>query len=285
MIRFPPKNVLVALDMSEESMLAWEHGGALRRRFGCKVEAAFVATAVPGSPWDALPRPSRAAGNKAAAALKERIGAGEKVIVTYGDPVLSLARLARQRRADLIVIGPHARTTMDRVLHGSVTESLIRESQVPVLAVHGRPREVVRVLAPVSDKPYSQSGLLVAAAAAAAYQARLDVLRVFPESGGCASPEFALDALVRKLPKRVAESTRPETLVRYGRVEDEILEASRGRQLIVMTAHRKRLLQDLRHNMTAAKVLRHVESPVLVVPEPRSIVSARWTGRAVAHAP
>ena len=42
---------------------------------------------------------------------------------------------ARERKADLIVLGTHGRTGVRRALLGSVAESVVRHSPIPVLAV------------------------------------------------------------------------------------------------------------------------------------------------------
>ena len=42
---------------------------------------------------------------------------------------------------DLVVVGTHGRTGLDRYLLGSVTEQLVRTSSVPVLTVRGEHTE------------------------------------------------------------------------------------------------------------------------------------------------
>lgn len=281
MIKIPPQRLLVAVDMSEESMLAWEHALFLRRKFGCRIEAVFIVSKTSPLRWDKLPRFRSPAGLRKT--LLSRIGGEETVVLAHGDPALSLCRLARTRKADMIVIGPHHHAPLERLLNGSVTETLIRQSPVPVLAVHGRPRTISRVLAPVSGKSYSEAGFFAAAGVAAAFKARLDALRVVPEEVGAgSSARFALGALIQKLPEPVRKACAPLADVRHGPIEDEILEASRRRELIVMAAHRKSLLQDLMHNMTAVKVLRHSTVPVLIIPEPsRGALTPKWSRRTI----
>ncbi|MCZ7563439.1 MAG: universal stress protein [Burkholderiales bacterium] len=56
-------------------------------------------------------------------------------VVLRGDPDRLIPETAAAREADLIVMGTHGRTGWERVMVGSVTESVIGASPCPVLAV------------------------------------------------------------------------------------------------------------------------------------------------------
>jgi uncharacterized protein len=58
-----------------------------------------------------------------------------EIVVRSGIPDQVIIDCARNRQADLIVMGSHGRTGMDRLLMGSVTEKVIGQSQWPVLVV------------------------------------------------------------------------------------------------------------------------------------------------------
>jgi nucleotide-binding universal stress UspA family protein len=58
----------------------------------------------------------------------------ERHVVT-GSPVREIARFAKEKEADMIVVGTHGRTGVARVLMGSTAESLLRESPCQVLVV------------------------------------------------------------------------------------------------------------------------------------------------------
>ncbi|MGY4535940.1 nucleotide-binding universal stress UspA family protein [Mucilaginibacter sp. UYNi724] len=53
----------------------------------------------------------------------------------YGSTADGILSCSEQFKADLIVIGTHGRTGIDRLLMGSVAESVVRNSHVPVLVV------------------------------------------------------------------------------------------------------------------------------------------------------
>jgi nucleotide-binding universal stress UspA family protein len=52
-----------------------------------------------------------------------------------GSPAEELAELAQQEQADLLVVGTHGRTTLTRLLLGSIAEALVRKAPCPVLTV------------------------------------------------------------------------------------------------------------------------------------------------------
>jgi universal stress protein A len=54
-------------------------------------------------------------------------------LVRDGVPAAAVLDACKETNADLIVIGTHGRRGLDRIFLGSVAESVIRESPVPVL--------------------------------------------------------------------------------------------------------------------------------------------------------
>ena len=59
-----------------------------------------------------------------------------------GSPAVDIVSAAQRLECDLIVMGTHGRKGISHALMGSVTESVIRNSPVPVLAVKQRKEEV-----------------------------------------------------------------------------------------------------------------------------------------------
>jgi nucleotide-binding universal stress UspA family protein len=52
-----------------------------------------------------------------------------------GDAATEIIRVAQETHCDLIVIGTHGRTGLERLLMGSVAEQVLRDASCPVLAV------------------------------------------------------------------------------------------------------------------------------------------------------
>ena len=65
-------------------------------------------------------------------------GVRAKGLLPEGIPHDRIARVARSRRADLIVIGTHGRTGLARFFLGSVAARVIAIAPCPVLTVRGR---------------------------------------------------------------------------------------------------------------------------------------------------
>ncbi|SFC54532.1 Nucleotide-binding universal stress protein, UspA family [Halobiforma haloterrestris] len=55
--------------------------------------------------------------------------------VDSGEPVETILQYADEHDADLVVMGTHGRTGLERYLIGSVAEKMLRMADVPVLAV------------------------------------------------------------------------------------------------------------------------------------------------------
>jgi nucleotide-binding universal stress UspA family protein len=75
---------------------------------------------------DRLVRTARAAGVRASG-----------ILLDFGVPAERITRLARSRRADVIVMGTHGRTGLTRALLGSVAARVVATATCPVLTVRG----------------------------------------------------------------------------------------------------------------------------------------------------
>lgn len=61
--------------------------------------------------------------------------------VLLGWPADTIVRFVAEKKVDLIVMATHGRTGFSRFMLGSVTEKVIRQSPVPVLAIPAAPEE------------------------------------------------------------------------------------------------------------------------------------------------
>ena len=59
-------------------------------------------------------------------------------LVTTGDPAEQIVRTARSKRAELVVVGTHGRTGLNRFFVGSIAQRVIASAQCPVVTVRGR---------------------------------------------------------------------------------------------------------------------------------------------------
>jgi len=68
----------------------------------------------------------------------------------YGPPAEAIVEAARHRHADLIVMSSHGRSGVARLVLGSVAESVLRATAVPILLIRpaGAPLETPFAAAP-----------------------------------------------------------------------------------------------------------------------------------------
>ncbi len=252
MLRFPPRRILAAVESSSASLHAWEAAREIADRFGAALEAVWCPA--PGERPGALAR------------LRARLGPGARVHAVKGEPVAAIRRVARDRRVDLIVMGTHHRPGIVRWVQGSTAEAVVHDAPCPVLIVPRAWKAPGWVLAPVHGEPYARRGLLAAAVLARAYKARLTVLEVVEDGGKRPFAATRLSARARTLPPDLVRAVRPELEVRAGHPVKEILRAERGRDLLVLVAHRKSLLGTVVLGATVERVLRHSRLPLLAIP-------------------
>lgn len=71
-------------------------------------------------------------------AKAQKAKARVKAVLVEGVPYDRIARVARSKRADLIVMGTHGRSGLSKFFLGSVAERVIARAPCPVLTVRGK---------------------------------------------------------------------------------------------------------------------------------------------------
>ncbi len=273
--RFPPRRILVPLDVGEGSLTGWKQAQAAGRWFGASVEAVHVQPwmsvtyALAGAGGVPAPYLSQEALRSSLEELQGRLGP-EAVINTFaGDIEEGIMSWARHGY-DLLVMATHGRSGIERAIRGSVAEHVVRHSPVPVLVVRRRVENVRAVLAPISFEPESRAGLLAAGHAADRLGARLEVLHVV--GGGIAGHgsvrglKRLMGEWVERLPERIRRSCQPRVELAFGSPTSAICAAAQRSDLVVLTAHRRGLLSETVLGTVAERVLRHCPAAVLTVP-------------------
>jgi nucleotide-binding universal stress UspA family protein len=136
--------VLLPTDGSEAAATAVEHGLAIADRYGATVHALSVidvgalagASSVGMSVPDVVEdlEADHEVAVEAVADRCERRGIDVVTRVEQGVPHRSIRDYVDGEGIDLVTMGTHGRTGLDRYLLGSVTDRVIRTSSVPVLA-------------------------------------------------------------------------------------------------------------------------------------------------------
>ena len=145
------KRILLAVDLSVDSQRAVKLAMQLARSFDAELIFCHAFQPLLGMAMAPrarqLRRDVRAAGLKAA---RRRLGALDKAarragvktssLLVDGSPAAAVARTAKRRSADLVVVGTRGRMGMSRLLAGSVAEAIVRRTDCPVLVVRNAPR-------------------------------------------------------------------------------------------------------------------------------------------------
>lgn len=142
--------ILVPTDGSDPAKPAVEMALDLAEIHGATLHALFIVdqpTSVSGmgegfSGLDDLLDTLEERGHQATGAIVEQ--AKERNIETTaavrrGNPHDDILIYADEHDIDVIVMGTHGRTGVKRALLGSVTENVVRHSEIPVLTVHREP--------------------------------------------------------------------------------------------------------------------------------------------------
>ena len=186
--------------------------------------------------------------------------ASARLLERDGEPASEILATARAVASDLIVMGTHGRTGLQRLLLGSVAERVIRRSSVPVLIVPpGLERAAQEsiglgtVLCAVDFSESSPRALEYAASIAAAAQSRLvlahalewsEEVETLPPTGTPGLPSSEDDALARLnglLTDEMRARCAPELMIGYGEPADEVLRLVRECKvdLIVLGVRRR----------------------------------------------
>lgn len=140
------ENVLIPTDGSEGADRAVEQGLELAETYGATVHALYVVEPVAAANYgtNQVYEALREEGEKATGRIAERAddrGLSVETDVRTGVPHREILDYVDENGIDLVVMGTHGRTGFDRYLLGSVTEKVVRLSDVPVLTVSMRETE------------------------------------------------------------------------------------------------------------------------------------------------
>ena len=178
-------------------------------------------------------------------------------------PADGIRQLAALKNANLIVMGTHGRSDLNRWMLGSVAERVLRESPVPVLTVRSAPRETIRqVLCPVQDTELSRRALSFAVGISACFDAKLTVLHVDEASG-----TRPISDLCSWVPAEERSRCVIRESIRQGDPAEAIVKLATEEpyDLVVLGAARRRFFEGMVLGTTTLRTVRHAPCPVLTV--------------------
>jgi nucleotide-binding universal stress UspA family protein len=291
--------VLVGVDLSPESQAAATLALGLARHKGAPlvlVMASYVPESIEGLPSGMHPIGASyaqrvadvlAADRKALGELRERLsGQGVEVsqLVVDGRGAESLARVAEEMSAQLVIVGTHGRTGIKRWWLGSVAERTARLSPCSVLVARGDfpAHGFERIVVGMDFSPHAFAALAEARRLVAP-GGHIDVLHCWQMPLGFAPPDGPVTlvpqelevALVKELDescRAFAEASRREGIhVSLKVIEDspasglEQWAKEHHAQLAVTGSHGRRGFRRWVIGSVAETVVRHAPCSVLVV--------------------
>ena len=134
--------ILIPTDGTDSVQPAIEHALNLAETYDATLHTLYVVDersyAMMDVRTDLIIEALETEGQNAIETIRERaesVGLSVETTVETGNPYRSILEYAEKNDIDLIVMGTHGRRGLDRYLLGSVTEKVIRSSDVPVLTV------------------------------------------------------------------------------------------------------------------------------------------------------
>jgi nucleotide-binding universal stress UspA family protein len=136
------RRIVLGYDESAAAKLALERAAQVAKALGSELIVTSVAplminigrSAGPGDPTDPPEAHIEELGH--ARSYLEGEGIQADYVPAMGDPAQTIAELAKERNADLLVVGTHEPSVLGRLFGQSVTESVAHKVHCDVLIVH-----------------------------------------------------------------------------------------------------------------------------------------------------
>ncbi|HLA79729.1 MAG TPA: universal stress protein [Vicinamibacteria bacterium] len=215
-----------------------------------------------------------------------RAGIPSATVIADGNPAAKIVEQARAGAADLLVLGSHGRSGLERWAVGSVAEKVLRRASCPVMVCGPGERPTPpphalfkRILCALDFWESSSRALTYALSLAQEANAQLTLLHVIediPEDQhrhpGLREYRNLMEAelrarLSRAVPEEVRNWCQPIEMVTEGKAYKQILQIAeeQAADLIVMGVQGRSVLDLLVFGSTTNQVVRRATCPVLTI--------------------
>jgi len=235
------KNILFATDFSSTTELALPYALQIARRSGGTIHAVHVIAPdiyplVPPSEWAKMAQEEKEFREKKRTELEEALHeVPHEFLLPAGDVWDNLETVIEKEDIDLVVLGTHGRTGVEKILLGSVAEKIFRRAHCPVLTVgpglSSKTRSVTgaglrRILYATDFGPESLAAAPYAVCLAKEHGAELILMHSIhtTESG---QVDTAFQTLRDVVPSGAGLEFKPMLVVAQGAPQATILEAAR----------------------------------------------------------
>jgi len=128
------KTILVPTDGSEYAKRAENVAISLANKYDARIVGVYVIDEKLIYPYDVLEDEGKSILKNLSNKAKEK-GVVVDEILVFGDPRKDLITITKRMNADIIVIGTHGKKGLEKLLLGSVAESILKSVDAPVLLV------------------------------------------------------------------------------------------------------------------------------------------------------
>jgi nucleotide-binding universal stress UspA family protein len=277
------RNILMAVDFSPSSEGALAYAAAIARRYGSRIYLAHVIRPdvyqlVSPEAMETVLEQTRhyAEQQMAKIMISGRLrGIPHQVLLGQGELWTIFSKLIEEHEVDLVVVGTHGRTGLEKILIGSVAERVFRLAACPVMTVGPKvsgevpeDAELHRVLYATNFSATSGCAAAYALSLAQEQQATLTLLHVMErEPARSAETTAIVERLKALVPAEADLWCTPRYEVGFGAPADGILKAADEYKadLVVMGVRHPDFSFSHLPPATAYKVVSRAHCPVLTV--------------------
>lgn len=280
--------VLVPTDGSDHATRAAEHATFIADVFDAAVHVVHVVepTAAPGGDDSAIEKRAKRvlADVEVIADDASRLQTG----TLTGDPTDAILEYADEHDVDLLAMGTHGRTGVDRFVAGSVTESVLRRADVPVLTAHADDDSDVQeaydeILVPTDGSDAATNAVDHALGLAEAVDATVHALNVVDADATRAAPRYMLPSGVLSELETIGERATDDVVeraqdagleavsdVRRGKTADTLLTYidEADIDLVTMGTAGRTGIERYLLGSTTERLVRHSPAPIVAVNSP-----------------
>jgi len=282
------KNIVFATDFSPAASAALPFAGSIATQFGANLFAVHARApenyALPATEvWPIANEQLERETESLKTDLRENYPSVPTEVITLdGGVVTVIDELAKEKNADLIVLGTNGRRGIGKFFLGSVAEEVLRKAPCPVLTVGPhvnteafKQTKFRKILYATDFSEGTPAAVAFITAFAEENDARLVLMHVIepPKTCDLVRPHElesgAMDRLNSFVPREFVLMHKPKTIVMHGAPGDKILEVAEkeGADLIVLGVRKAKGYIRATHLPTAVahQVISRATCPVLTV--------------------
>jgi nucleotide-binding universal stress UspA family protein len=240
------KNVLYATDFSPAAERAFPFALQIASRYGATIHVLHVVQPnvyplVPPTAWSQMEEEAEASRKECKKALEEQLrGLPHDIIFEQGNVWENISKALRDKEIDLLVLGTHGRTGLEKAAFGSIAQEALLHATCPLLTVGPKvlvqpekAAEWTRILYATDFSTESLAAAPHAISLAREHRAQLILLHCTGREADIPAMQHTLRDLV---PFGSDLRSEPDCVVAQGTPADKILEVSEehGAKIIVL---------------------------------------------------